>query len=403
VGTKLTAFVPVAVLTIGVAAFAARRRRRSTLMAWLGPVVVMGSFWYVRNLVHIGNPVPALHVALGGLSLPRPHIDKIDHFGYSVAHYLPQGKLLRTVFVPEVRHAFGVVWPATLLLAAAGLVLSAAQARAPIRRLAGVAGMASALAYLVTPTSAGGPPGLPVFFEANLRYLWPALLLGLVLLPTCEAVSGRRIAPWVLAVLVFVLVATELSRGAWLHEYRGPAAVVGALVVGCVAVVGALRRMRPRPDVRAASVLVGLMVVGAIGYPAQRAFGRHRYADKVDSLSPAYMWAGGVRAAPVAITGIFTQFPLYGPDLSNRVQYMGHHGPHGAFSVIGTCREWRETVTKGRFRYVVTAPGIPTDPVPAAAAWTRTDPAAREIVSSDGVSVFALGGPLDPSRCGGPR
>ena len=202
-------------------------RHRRTALAWLVPLLVIGAFWYVRNLVHIGNPVPALHVAVGGLSLPRPHLEKIDHFGYSVSHYLPQGRVLRTIFVPVLRRAFGVAWPATLLLAAAGLVLSALQARAPVRRLAGIAGLAAAVAYIVTPTSAGGPPGTPVFLEANLRYLWPALLLGLVLLPTCEALSTRQRAPWVFASLAALLVATELSHGAWPDRYRGQAAAVG--------------------------------------------------------------------------------------------------------------------------------------------------------------------------------
>ena len=50
--------------------------------------------------------------------------------------------------------------------------------------LAGLVGLATALAWLVAPTSASGPEGMPRGFESGLRYLAPALVLGLALLPT---------------------------------------------------------------------------------------------------------------------------------------------------------------------------------------------------------------------------
>ena len=50
-------------------------------------------------------------------------------------------------------------------------------------RVAGAVGLAAALAWLVAPTSASGPEGMPRGFESGLRYLAPALVLGLALLP----------------------------------------------------------------------------------------------------------------------------------------------------------------------------------------------------------------------------
>ena len=47
----------------------------------------------------------------------------------------------------------------------------------------GLVGLATALAWLVAPTSASGPDGMPRGFESGLRYLAPALVLGLALLP----------------------------------------------------------------------------------------------------------------------------------------------------------------------------------------------------------------------------
>ena len=33
-------------------------------------VVVTGGFWYVRNIIYAGNPVPNLHLGLGSFQLP---------------------------------------------------------------------------------------------------------------------------------------------------------------------------------------------------------------------------------------------------------------------------------------------------------------------------------------------
>src|SRR5262249_60130387 len=55
---------------------------------------------------------------------------------------------------------------------------------AGVLALAGLVGLAAALSWLVSPTSASGPDGMPRGFESGLRYLTPALILGLALLPT---------------------------------------------------------------------------------------------------------------------------------------------------------------------------------------------------------------------------
>ena len=49
----------------------------------------------------------------------------------------------------------------------------------------------AALAWLVAPTSASGPDGMPRGFESGLRYLAPALVLGLALLPTVPLLRPR--------------------------------------------------------------------------------------------------------------------------------------------------------------------------------------------------------------------
>ena len=95
------------------------------------------------------------------------------------------------------------------------------------------------------------------------------------------------------------------------------------------------------------------------GWWEQRHYLEHRY----DSLSPrldlagAVRWARDLRDAKVAVSGVrgvFNQFPFYGTDLSNEVQWLGKKGPDGAYERIPTCAEWRQALADGGYTHVVT-------------------------------------------------
>ena len=73
-GTKWTFIVPIGALTLGVFVVAGRGRRLRDTSFWLAGVALTGSFWYVRNWVAVGNPVPSAHVKVGPFSLPNPEI-----------------------------------------------------------------------------------------------------------------------------------------------------------------------------------------------------------------------------------------------------------------------------------------------------------------------------------------
>ena len=80
IGTKWTFLGPAAALTVGVAFLVARGRRIRSLGIWLVVLLLTGAFWYVRNLIAVGNPVPPLHLKLGPLSLPSPQLnDSVCH------------------------------------------------------------------------------------------------------------------------------------------------------------------------------------------------------------------------------------------------------------------------------------------------------------------------------------
>jgi len=103
------------------------------------------------------------------------------------------------------------------------------------------------------------------------------------------------------------------------------------------------------------------------------------------------------------VRGVFNQYPFYGTDLSNRVQWLGKEGPDGAYLRIPSCAEWRRALADGGYTHVVTTydpyqPDSLTDTKEGL--WTRADPAAREILRDGPVSVFELDRPPDPAGCG---
>lgn len=116
-GTKYTLVGPVIILTVGVIVVGPKGRRIRTACLWIGLEALTGSFWYLRNWVRIGNPLPSL-THLGPLSLPSPPITSPNT---TLGHYLFNAHLWRQYFIPGFRSSLGPAWPAIVLAAAAGL------------------------------------------------------------------------------------------------------------------------------------------------------------------------------------------------------------------------------------------------------------------------------------------
>ena len=371
-GTKLNFLLPAAVLVLGLAVVAHRGSRWRAL--WVSGLAALagGGYWYLRNLVHTGNPLPWFD-HLGPISLPAPEQALGGREGHSVLGYLTDGGIWSGWFLPGLHHGLSVFWPLLVALTLAGLVLCLAPLRAAIPRRSGaakqrrygegdlalsvaaLAALAAALAWLIAPTSASGPDGIPRGFESGLRYLAPALVLGLALLPV-----GLKLPPVALP---------RVPRGR-------PAALILALA---------------------------LLVAIAIGYPIQRHYLADRYANPtfaVPGLNAAFKWANAITDARIATTGT-RQYPLYGRDLSNHVQYIGIQTPHSGFIAPTTCRRWRTLLDEGHYDYVVATrdriePGKP--PYPPTAKWTA-GPWAEPVLSTPPTKVYKLTAPPDPSAC----
>jgi hypothetical protein len=141
----------------------------------------------------------------------------------------------------------------------------------------------------------------------------------------------------------------------------------------------------------------------AIGYPVQRHYLEHRYESPTfaaSGLNAAFKWATPLTDVRIATTST-RQYPLFGTDLSNHVQYIGESQPHGGFTAPTTCRRWRELLNEGDYDYVIATrdriePNRPQ--YPAAARWTES-PGATPILRQPPTVVYKLNAPLDPSGC----
>ncbi len=392
-GTKLNFLLPAGVLVVGLALAAPRGTRWRALAAAGLAALAGGGYWYLRNLAHSGNPLPWID-SLGPISLPAPDQALGGREAHSVFGYLTDGAVWSDWFLPGLHDGLWFLWPLLLLAAFAGLILCLLPRRRAETRpisveigpsaggervlvLAGLVALAAALAWLVAPTSASGPDGMPRGFESGLRYLAPALVLGLALLPTAPLLRGR------------------LARmGEVRSSFGSHSATRGD---------STSQRVGLRP-VAVAGLAFAVLVAVVLGYPVQRHYLENRYADPsftTPGLNAAFAWSRDITDSRIATTST-RQYPLFGTDLSNHVEFIGAEQPHGGFEALATCRAWREALNEGDYDYVVASrdrvePG--KTPYPPQARWTEGR-AAKPLLEKPPTVVFQLTGRLDPSACG---
>jgi hypothetical protein len=407
IAVKLSMLAPVAALTVGVLVISLRRGRRGDAVWWLVPLVLAGGFWYVRNLIAVGNPLP--WISLPGLATPAAPLQA--HTGYAVAHYLTSGHVLSAVIGPGLASGLGPWWAVIVALAVIGPLLCLLPGAGPLVRMLGVVALTSLAGYLVTPETAAGPAGNPLGFAFNLRYAAPALTLSLTILPLAPVLAGsqRRLATQL--VFLVVLAATIAQARLWPAQH-----VTGTLILGAVVLLTAIVvALTPRRGRRASGGLaVAALIAASVGgYALQRHYLRGRYVfhPGVSELAGVWAYFRHVHDARVGIVGTFGGFfsyPLYGLDLSNTVHYVALRGPHGSFTQVASCPRWRAAVNAGRFSYLVTTPARdPWRPRVLGASpeddWTRSDPAARLVYTHKAggqrISIYALTGPLHASSC----
>jgi hypothetical protein len=276
-------------------------------------------------------------------------------------------------------------------------------------------GAGSVVAFVYTPQFLG-LPGAPFYFVYNLRYVTPALLVGLVLLPLVPRLTRGRAPTWLGLVLVLALGVTQLDSTIWPgHLFKGPFAqpvtgvdsVVG-LVIGLAVLTAGLalearaRRLPSdrgrdglRPGARSSGLLVGGVVVTVVlllGYPLQQFYLSNRYTSlgAGSVVAPRTVaWVQSLTHQRIAVAGAFMnlQYQYYGKYASNYVQYVVNVAPNGGMADYSSCLGLLTALHDGRYDYLLTM-------TPKMQGWLRSDPGARLIRSE-----FAFkGGTLDTFR-----
>lgn len=414
-GTRVTALAMAAALTVAVVVLAPQGRRLVAFGWWFLPALAGGAFWYLRNLVVAGNPIPEVH-SLGPISLPHPERLQEGRPDFSIVHYANDTGVWREYFGPGLHEAFGALWPLVVFGAALAALVAVLRGRDRIVRWIGAVALFGAVAYLFTPLSAAGAEGEPVGFGINIRYVIPALLAGIVLLPLDRWLDGEKRQWWLLGALVLVFLVTDRPDDALHDKARVFAFFLVVLAVLLPALLLYLRGRGAAAGIAAAAATGLVLLLLAIGYPVQRDYLEARFANDGPAseripgmnLDSAYRWARGVEDARIGLAGTtagFAGYGFYGTDLSNRVHYLGEDAPHGGFDAIATCAAFRAAVNDADLDYLVTSPFLnflhPGDPIASPEArWLRGEDAVSPILRSGPVTVWKVGGELDPAACG---
>jgi hypothetical protein len=427
-GTKLNLLAPFGLLTLGVIAVSAGYRWRATWV-WVLSSLVTGGFWFARNLVNAGNPLPWFKAGplvgpdQADINIREPH---------NVAHYLlpPDGGTIRHHLIPGLHDSFGDLWPLVLVAVIGGFLLAIFRGRTSMIRMLGIVALLSGLAYLVTPLTAAGPEGDPTAFTTNLRYASPAIGLGAMLLGVDTGLLKPRVLPWLLGSLVVLLLVQavpvwDLTGHLWTRHFLVGAIGLGIFLILVPVGLALLGQRGWDPWTLGAGVAVALALVVAIGWPKSDDYVKDRYQastapkDFPDGMKAALAWFNRTdpQNSRIAVVGGrpgFKQYVFYGDDLSNHVQYVAHRGPHGAYLPIASeasqhlqrgpafvtqCQEWVRALNGGGYEYAVVGPDQRTQSVaPVEALWTAAAGGTR-VETNDDVSVFRLDRPLNPGVC----
>jgi hypothetical protein len=361
IGMKLTFLVPAGLLALGLVATAGRRRWLASL-AIFGATAATGLYWYGRNLLVTGNPVPVLDAGAGPVTLDAVTGSPDTR---SFSHYVLDGDAWREYFVPGLADSLGPLWVAVLALVLVGLVGSVVAPAERSLRLVGLVGLASLVAFALTPQYLDLAPGQPFFFPTNLRYAAPALALGLAL----SAIVLRRLMPVVLPLLVALTLVAQADPVSWpvlrsrpsffTDQIDGASSLSGlALVLGVGGLAVGVARWRSRGARAIPSagwlVLAGSLVVlvgVAIAHPR---YTERRYRDD-GGLGALFAWSQGEGDRRIGAIGSYaqSQYPLTGPDLGDHVQYLVVETPDGGARRPRTCEELVGLIEDARLDHVV--------------------------------------------------
>lgn len=416
-GAKYTMLPAVVLLGSVLAVWLWRRHQAQLIWAWAAGSATTGIYWYVKNLAVAGSPLPVMRLGIGPVAFPSAGVTSPE--AWSILHYLGQPTILHEIF----SHYYTDFGPLTYVLMAVvglGVVAGLIFSRDAWGRALAVLGTICTLAFLATPQTAWGPAGHPELSQVtdyNARYGLLALLFGLMALAALPWL--RRPAVHTLAVGVLSLIALASlipmdtlisvsdrvsypSLGTALPQAPlWPGVAVVALIAGVgwgfrrgIPARGAAFRQAPACVAALALATTGPALGYQIHHPIQAANSATAWYIQV------YDWAYNLSHAHIGVVGMLDYYPLYGRDLSNRVDYIGWTGPHERFSDFTDCKSFVEALDAGHYDYLVAAEtNFPYPSGPPVGNWLGSDPHVSVVLKNVNQTVFQVKGPVSPSNC----
>jgi hypothetical protein len=421
-GSKFTVVGPAIALTLCVIVFCTADLRVRLGLLWLAGITLTGVFWYLRNLIAVGNPVPPAGVSIGPIDLPHLHYTGVS----TLSSHLFTGDWSKYL-APGFRYALGPVWWAILGIMIAGFVAGIVLRVDDRVRLIAISGLVGALFLIFTPQALGPTSSDASYFAVNVRYLAIPMTLGAVALAAASARFRTRVMSALAIVFGAVLLASQFDGKLWRFKDGTPpefglptlsqrefaigivCGIVTAMVVLAL-VIARSRRLADVVDRSWAPWIAGPALVLLVGglFALQHFYVDHRYRD-APYLTNTFGWARNARDERIGLVGTILQYPLTGNDISNHVEILEDRRSDLEATPIRDCATWRETVNRERLDYVL----VTTRNYPIARAstareqrWTATDPAARLVLTDrekgGSAWLYELRGRLDPSACPSP-
>lgn len=392
-GAKLSAAAPVVTCVIAcsvVAGGGLRHMARRASVAAAGALAA-GGFWFARNLLAVGSPLPALE--LGPFSTPpMPALRAID---FSVATYVDDSAIVRDVLVPGVRYALGPAAVLLLLLVTASTILLAIS-RVRLARGFAIAVVLGVVVYLVTPSSAGGLLGQPDLFRPNVRYMAPSLA---ILVAACVTDLGRRAGVLWAGAFLTVEIVTVLFDSHVRAAGRGVQLAAAGAALVLVAAAAALTRAVRHDPLRATLLgAASITLIVAAGAPLADHYVERRYAHPTTPALELVAFGRTVDGGRTGVTGLPLQYSFFGPHLEGDVSYVAEIQRSHEIRIPTTCRSWRAALDAGGYSRVALIRFRPEEP-PAPEAWTKSIRGARLLVANSRGAIYALPSVIDASGC----
>jgi len=320
-----------------------------------------GSFWYLRNWLQTGSPLYPVSLLGEQMAYGPVPAESID---FTILDYLIQLDFHRWILMswPLLTWVGGAIAVAALFVLPFWAIRSSQASDRPdgFLLVAWVLPFLSFIAYLITPTSAGGPEGLPALFAPNIRYAIPFLAFGVIGAITATATTRPSRGQ----TLAFILVLSNLAHLGLRFlglPFGGPLpaeTLLQGLVLGVLATAAGFTAFSlirtidfTQPLVNRAGVVI--LATGSLAgafsahhFSIDQRFGfvNNDYGRAAFQYLIPKLEAEHPEGVTIAHSGLAHNYPLYGSKLQNKVLLSAktdkHAGTPRAFATAQEFYTW---------------------------------------------------------------